>query len=298
MRVDHSPSALATRAAERIESGALDEGSLETLASELGTSSRTLRRALRSELGLAPIELAQARRLALARELLRASALPLTEIAFASGFRSLRRFQAAFRAAHGCAPSAVRRKTTRATSESVLLRLAYRPPYDWPARLAQLEREALPHCELVEGLVWSRSVRIGARTGWVAVYPARRGHALTAEIALPLVRALRPLVARLRRRLALDIDGSRGLGSFDDFEPQLVALAPGARSALVERFGRRFAMPHAILTRLAPDAAALAASTEGELRVLGLAPGQARALLVAARTMVVEPERKPQCPSR
>jgi AraC family transcriptional regulator of adaptative response / DNA-3-methyladenine glycosylase II len=284
MQMDMERASLATLAAQRIEAGALDDGSLERLAHELGSSARSLRRALRAELGLAPVELAQARRLALARELLGASTLPLTEIAFASGFRSLRRFQAAFRAAHGCAPSALRRGSARQTCESVVLRLAFRPPLDWPRRLAELEREALPHCELAEDLVWTRSVKLGTRKGWVAVYPARRGPALTAEIALPLVRALRPLVARLRRRLAG--------GFFDEFESQLAALPLEIRRALVEQFGREFEMPHAILTRLAPEPGPIAASSPAALRALGLDAACSRALLESARALVLERERR------
>jgi AraC family transcriptional regulator of adaptative response / DNA-3-methyladenine glycosylase II len=275
--------ALATLAAERIEAGALDEGSLESLARELGSTTRSVRRALRSELGLAPVELAQARRLALARELALTSALSLTEIAFASGFRSLRRFQAAFRAAHGCPPSELRRGRPRPTAESVVLRLSFRPALDWPRRLAELRREALPHCEAVEDLVWTRSVRSGSRSGWVAVYPARRGRALTAEIALPLVRVLRPLVARLRRQLES--------GIADPFEAHLATLPRAALGRLVERFGRACEMPHAILTRLAPTAQSIATSSAPELRALGLDAGQARALLELARTMVASQER-------
>jgi AraC family transcriptional regulator of adaptative response / DNA-3-methyladenine glycosylase II len=284
MQMDMERASLATLAAQRIEAGALDDGSLERLARELGSTARSLRRALRAELGLAPVELAQARRLALARELLGASALPLTEIAFASGFRSLRRFQAVFRAAHGCAPSALRRGRARQTSESVVLRLAFRPGLDWPRRLAELGREALPHCERVDELVWTRSVQLGTRAGWVAVYPARRGLALTAEIALPLVRVLRPLVARLRRRLAG--------GSFDEFESQLVALPREWRRALVERFGLEFAMPHAILTRLAPGPGPIAASSPAELRALGLDAARSRTLLESARALLLERERR------
>jgi AraC family transcriptional regulator of adaptative response / DNA-3-methyladenine glycosylase II len=263
--------ALATLAAERIEAGALDEGSLESLARELGSTTRSVRRALRSELGLAPVELAQARRLALARELALTSALSLTEIAFASGFRSLRRFQAAFRAAHGCPPSELRRGRPRPTAESVVLRLSFRPALDWPRRLAELRREALPHCEAVEDLVWTRSVRSGSRSGWVAVYPARRGRALTAEIA------------RLRRQLES--------GIADPFEAHLATLPRAALGRLVERFGRACEMPHAILTRLAPTAQSIATSSAPELRALGLDAGQARALLELARTMVASQER-------
>lgn len=90
-------SRLAGAALSRIEQGALNGGSLESLAASLGVSTRHLRRAFRTELGLAPLALAQSRRLALAKQLLQESALPIAQIAYASGFASLRRFNAAFR---------------------------------------------------------------------------------------------------------------------------------------------------------------------------------------------------------
>jgi AraC family transcriptional regulator of adaptative response / DNA-3-methyladenine glycosylase II len=100
-------------AAARIAAGALDdadEGGLEALASELGVSGRHLRRAVRAELGVSPLALAQSRRLALAETLVRETRLPLAEVAFRSGFRSIRRFNAAFQARCGSTPSALRRK--------------------------------------------------------------------------------------------------------------------------------------------------------------------------------------------
>ena len=84
-------------AAARIEAGALnDDGSLETLARELGLSSRQLRRAIRQEFGVSPVELAQTRRLLLAKQLLTETNLPMIDVALASGFASVRRFNCAF----------------------------------------------------------------------------------------------------------------------------------------------------------------------------------------------------------
>ncbi len=82
---------------------------VEALAQRLGVTSRHLRRALRDELGLTPTQLRQQRRVANAKRLLTETQLPLTRIAFASGFSSLRRFNAVFREVEGRAPSAIRR---------------------------------------------------------------------------------------------------------------------------------------------------------------------------------------------
>ncbi len=93
-------------AAARIEAGALnDGGSVERLARELGLSSRHLRRAVQAEFGVSPVELAQTRRLLLAKQLLTETDLPMVRVAFASGFESVRRFNALFRSHYRLTPS-------------------------------------------------------------------------------------------------------------------------------------------------------------------------------------------------
>src|SRR5829696_1412123 len=102
-------SRLAYTAAHRIAAGALNGRSVADLAAELCVSERHLRRALRRELGVSPVELAQTHRLLLAKRLLTETALSVTDVAFASGFESLRRFNVAFRERYGMSPSALRR---------------------------------------------------------------------------------------------------------------------------------------------------------------------------------------------
>ena len=140
-------------AAARIEAGALnDEGSLETLARELGVSSRQLRRAVRQEFGVSPVELAQTRRLLLAKQLLTETTLPLIEVALASGFASVRRFNALFLSHYGMPPSRLRRSAgTTGAKESLILTLAYRPPLAWEAMLRFLAGRAMTGVECVSG---------------------------------------------------------------------------------------------------------------------------------------------------
>src|SRR5579872_5359050 len=114
---------LARLAAARIEAGALnDGGNLEQLARELKISSRQLRRAIRQEFGVSPVELAQTNRLLLAKRLLAETSLPMIDLALASGFASVRRFNALFREHYGLAPSQVRR-SRRGTDERGSIRL-------------------------------------------------------------------------------------------------------------------------------------------------------------------------------
>src|SRR5262245_34315527 len=156
-------------AAARIEAGALnDEGSLETLARDLGLSSRQLRRAVRQEFGVSPVELAQTRRLLLAKQLLTETRLPLIEVALASGFASVRRFNALFLSHYGMPPSQLRRSAgTNGARDSLILTLAYRPPFAWHAMLRFLAGRAMTGVEFISGDRYLRTVRIGEVRGWV-----------------------------------------------------------------------------------------------------------------------------------
>src|SRR5262245_17312293 len=158
---------LVTGAMQRIAEGALNERSLDDLAAELGVSARHLRRALEAKLGVSPVELAQSRRLALAKQLLQDTGLSLTEIAFAAGFGSVRRFNAVFIERMGSAPSALRR-THVASACGLTLRLDYRVPYDWDRVLAFLRARAIPGVEVV-GATYRRVVYLHGRAGDIDV---------------------------------------------------------------------------------------------------------------------------------
>src|SRR5881409_1764387 len=167
-------SRLAHAAAQRIAGGALNGRTVADLASELGVSARHLRRAFEREVGVSPLELAQTHRLLLAKRLLRDTDLPVTRVAYASGFQSLRRFNAVFRAQYGMPPTALRRGATvggggrRARGEeSLRLTLAYRTPFAWDALLACFKRDLIPGVELVTGRRYARTVRIEGSSGVV-----------------------------------------------------------------------------------------------------------------------------------
>ena len=159
---------LAHVAAHRIAAGALNGRTIAELARDLGVSARHLRRALEREVGVSPIELAQTHRLLLAKRLLADTTLPVTRVAFASGFQSLRRFNAVFRDRYRMSPSALRRSrrpdmvggllhewTAAADDATAPLRLtlAYREPLAWDALLATLRRDAIPGAEVIEKLL-------------------------------------------------------------------------------------------------------------------------------------------------
>jgi len=209
-------SRLVVAAMRRIEDGALSDGtSVEELAAALGVSGRHLRRAMQAELGVGPLPLAESRRLALARQLIVDTALPMTEVAFASGFRSVRRFNAAVRARYGRPPSAMRRggvarevPAGETPGETLTVRLPYRPPYDWPAISGYLAAHAIPGVELVRDSVYLRTAAVGAHRGWLSVAPDPdpdpKRPALRATISTSLTGVLMSVVARLRRLFDLD----------------------------------------------------------------------------------------------
>jgi AraC family transcriptional regulator of adaptative response / DNA-3-methyladenine glycosylase II len=101
---------IASLVASRIDEGMLDDGAgLEQIAARFGWSSRQIRRIVHRELGVSPIELVLTRRLLLAKQLLTETTLPMSEVAFASGFSSLRRFNDAFSGRYGMPPTHLRK---------------------------------------------------------------------------------------------------------------------------------------------------------------------------------------------
>lgn len=225
-----------SRALALIAEGALDEdeAGVEALAERLGVGGRQLRRLFRQHLGASPIAVAQTRRVLFAKQLLHDTRLPMAEVAMSAGFGSVRRFNETFRDLFGRPPSALRRKVGADTSarDGVTLRLAYRPPYDWPGMLAALAARATPDDEWIEGDVWHRRIELDGAQGTAAVghLPARNSVAVT--IRFPSVKALPILVTRIRRVFDLGADIAT-IGSHLARDPKLaplVARRPGLRA--------------------------------------------------------------------
>jgi len=310
---------LAQAAAERIAAGALNGRRVAELAADLGVTERHLRRVLEHEIGVSPVELALTHRLLLAKQLLTDTGLPVTRIAFASGFQSLRRFNDAFRERYRMPPGALRRdrraddppRAIRPADDPDLLRLtlAYRAPLDWDALLAALRDDALPGVERVDGRRYGRTVRLDAHSGAVFVEDARpRGSHVCVDVTPTLVPVLMPLLARLRRLLDLDAEpsvidaclergglghlvrqrpGLRTPGAMDGFEIALGVLLGRLEADVARRVVSEMGDPvdtgNAALTRLAPGAERLAAAGAEPLRALGVPPRAAAAIVAVAR---------------
>jgi AraC family transcriptional regulator of adaptative response / DNA-3-methyladenine glycosylase II len=222
-----------SRALKLIDEGALDDVSVETLAGRLGVGGRHLRRLFQHHLGAAPVVVAQTRRLLFAKALLADTALPMVDVAFAAGYGSLRRFNAAIRRSWDRPPSALRRpsRAGRPRGGGVTIRLPYQPPFDWPAFLGFLEPRAIPGVEGVEGECYRRTIALEGRHGVVELRPAAQAGQLEATIRFPVVAALGTIVARLKRQFDLDADTSAieaHLAS-DPLLAPLVAARPGLR---------------------------------------------------------------------
>jgi AraC family transcriptional regulator of adaptative response / DNA-3-methyladenine glycosylase II len=313
-RVDAVPR-LVQSAATRIAAGALNGRSVDALARELGVTGRQLRRALQRELGVSPIELAQTHRLLVAKQLLTDTRLPMTRIAYASGFQSLRRFNALFHSRYRLNPGALRRRmasSSRDADDTVWLTLAYRPPLDWTALLAFLGARATPGVEAVDLAAYARTIRIGRHTGVIRIAP--RADALRLELGASLIPVVVEVRARVRQLFDLDAEpaaiethlaatqlpvaslrpGLRVPGAFDGFELAVRAIlgqqvtVKGA-TTLMGRLTSVFAEPidagDPALTRLAITAERLAEASVSRIKAIGLPAARAQTLSLLARAV-------------
>ncbi|MFI4928460.1 MAG: bifunctional transcriptional activator/DNA repair enzyme AdaA, partial [Burkholderiales bacterium] len=189
---------------QRLEEGSIEnDAGLEAIAAQFNLSSRQIRRIIQKELGVSPIQLLLTRRLLLAKQLLTETRLPVTQIAFASGFSSLRRFNDAFNSRYGLAPTGLRKKAldglgSPATGETSTLQLTYRPPYDWDGLLAFLKDRELKGVEWVGEHFYARTVQLGAARGWIRVTRSGSKNALLLEFTHTLIPVLPALLRRTR----------------------------------------------------------------------------------------------------
>lgn len=299
---------LAARAASRIEDGALTDGTVASLAEELGVSERHLRRAVEGAFGVSPIALAQTQRLLLAKRLFTDTALPITEIAFASGFSSLRRFNHVFQERYRLTPTALRKDTARAPAETLTVALAYRPPLAWEALLHFLGNRTLAGVEAVDGRTYRRTVRWQQHTGWLEATVEERVVRVTLSASLALV--LPAVLARVKRLFDLGADplridsqlgplaeacpGLRVPGAFHGFETAVRAIlgqqvSVKAATTLAGRFvaalGEPLDTPFSGLTHLSPTPERVACTPKQTLVALGILESRASAILALAQAV-------------
>lgn len=295
-----------------IEEHSLSSAKVGELARSLGVSDRHLRRATHSELGVSPIELAQTHRLLLAKRLLAETSLSQAQIAFASGFGSVRRFNALFKSRYALCPRALRERGARAAG--LRCQLEFRPPLAWPQLLAYLRARAIPGIEMVDTTHYRRTVSIGMHEGWIAVSQAGSGRALDLELSPSLIPVIGAVVVRIKRLFDLGADpgavsaqlgqiplladavrrlpGLRVPGAFDGFEIAVRAIlgqqvsvrgASTIAGRWADKFGQPIATPYAMLNRLTPTAITVAAASGGQIAALGIVGARARAIVELGR---------------
>lgn len=319
-------SAIVDRGLRLIADGALDGdyASAAALADRLGVGERHLRRLFLTHLGASPQAVAQTRRVAFAKRLIESSRLSMTEVALASGFGSVRRFNDAFAKLYGRPPMALRREragaAAAASDAAVELLLSYRPPYDWTAVLDFLGTRAVDGLETVDGGVYRRTFVHAGAAGSIEVRHAPDRCALGVAVRTPDPRGLAVAAARVRRVFDLDADvttieehlaadpwlqplaaarpGLRVPGGWDGFElairavlGQQVTLSAARALAcrLVARYGEALdpaKTGHPALTRAFPTAEALATADLGDL---GMPGARRRTLSAVARATLADP---------
>lgn len=304
---------LAGRAMRLISDGVVDREGVSGLASRLRYTERHLHRQLVAEVGAGPLALARAQRADTARLLIETTDLPITEVAFASGFSSIRQFNETVRAVFASTPTDLRRKRRNRDTTvpgKVALRLPYREPFDANSLFDFLGARAVPGVEEVAGGVYRRTLRLPYGTGIVELSPDGNRY-VRCVLRLEELRDLGAAVERCRRLLDLDADpaavadqlgtdpllgplvhrtpGLRVPGTVDGAElavravlGQQVSVA-GARTLagrLVCRYGEELVEPDGGLTHLFPDPVALLESDpEGETEGFGMPGARADALL-------------------
>ena len=292
------------------EGGAL----VARLAARLGISDRHLRRIFEAALGISPLQYLQTRRLLTAKQLLTDTRLPVTQVALASGFASLRRFNAAFGAHYGLNPTQLRREGTAQQNGGHPVHLGYRPPLDVGALLDFFAARRIHGLEEVEGSTLRRTLRLaggaGVHTGWLEARFDDTRPQLLLRVSDRLLPALPQVIARVRALLDLDADpaainavlhpffpsgdGLRVPGTLDGFELAVravlgqqitVAAARTLAERLVRQFGAPVDTPWPGLDRLFPTPAVLAAADGDALGQLGIVRQRQAAIVALARAV-------------
>ncbi len=308
---------------QRLEEGTIaNDAGLESIARQFELSSRQIRRIIQKELGVSPIQLLLTRRLLLAKQLLTETKLPVTQIAFASGFSSLRRFNDAFNSRYRLAPTRLRKKAlegpgAQGSPDTSVLQLSYRPPYDWTGVLAFLRARELKAVEWVGDDFYARTVHLGACKGWVRVTQSKKKNTLLLEFTHTLTPVLPALLSRVRdlfdlnarpdiiskqlhtdKRLAPLVRRTPGMrvpGAFNGFELGLRAIlgqqvtvksATTVAGRFIEKFGEPLLTPYAELNRLTPVASRIAKASVEDIAGLGIVSARSRSMIALAQAQV------------
>lgn len=322
-------SQLARDTAYHIGQDFLAEHSLAELADKMNITDRQMRRVFHEEFGVSPVEFWQTQRLLLAKQLLTDSSMPVTSIALASGFKSLRRFNALWKERYRMSPTELRKSQKKKASETFSefsFRLSYRPPFDWERLLRFLSVRAIPAVEVVQDGSYFRTVQVERSNrkiaGYIQVGNEADKHMLLVRLSDEVLPVCAVVLERVKRLFDLCADpaaidkalgplavkrpGLRLPGSFDGFEMAVrailgqqisVAGATTLASRMAVRFGSRLRTPVPSLTYLFPSAQRIATAQIDEIAKLGIIRQRAKTLIalaqaVASGELLLEPGRR------
>jgi AraC family transcriptional regulator of adaptative response / DNA-3-methyladenine glycosylase II len=304
-----------SRALRLIEKSGMEDGGVEVLAERLGVGSRHLRRLFLRHLGATPTAVAHTRRLHFAKKLIDETRLPMTQIALASGFGCVRRFNAGIRDVYHRTPTQIRRLARQKESQpenQYLFRLRFRPPYDWKGMLAFFSARAIPGVEVVEGESYRRSISLNGNHGYFEVSLDELNHTVIARVQFGDPRSLFFITERIRAMFDLNADwtaiakslksdpalaariktgeGLRVPGCWNGFELAVRAIlgqqvsvkgATTLSGRLVKMFGEPFSGPGGI-THVFPTAKVLA---DAKVAAIGLPAARAATICLIARAV-------------
>jgi AraC family transcriptional regulator, regulatory protein of adaptative response / DNA-3-methyladenine glycosylase II len=304
-----------SRALRLISENGLEDGGIEGLADRLGVGSRHLRRLFLQHLGATPMAVAKTRRLHFAKKLIDETSLPMTQVAIASGFGCVRRFNAHIRQIYSRTPTQIRRLARQKfiqQENQYLFRLRFRPPYHWQGMLAFLAARATPGVEVVEAGCYRRSISTNGSDGYLEVSLDQENSGLLARVQFGDPRSLSFIVERIRSMFDLNADwptivkglktdsllterlkaspGLRIPGCWDGFELATRAIlgqqvtvkgATTLAGRIAKSFGREFS-PAPGLTHLFPSPELLA---DADLSKIGLPKARAETIRSLARAI-------------
>jgi AraC family transcriptional regulator of adaptative response / DNA-3-methyladenine glycosylase II len=293
----------------------LEDGGVEVLAERLGVGSRHLRRLFLRHLGATPIAVAQTRRLHFAKKLIDETTLPMGQIALASGFGSVRRFNAGIRNVYHRTPTQIRRlvrQTATQPGNQYLFHLNFRPPYHWKGMLDFLAARATPGVEVVESGTYRRTISLHGRAGYFEVSLDDSRDALLVRIEFGDPQSLFFIIERIRAMFDINADwaaivpslrtdpalaarveidpGLRVPGCWDGFELATRAIlgqqitvkgATALAGRIASTYGKAFKGPSG-LTHLFPSAEILA---EAKLGTVGVTGARAETIRSLARAV-------------
>ena len=304
-----------SRALRLIAESGLESGGMEGLAERLGVGSRHLRRLFIRHLGAPPSTVAQTRRLHFAKKMIDETQLSMTNVALASGFGCVRRFNAAIRKTYKRTPTQIRRlihQKVQQPENQYLFQLRYRPPYHWQGMLAFLAARATPGVESVDEHGYRRSISVNGTPAYFEVSNDAEHYALAVRLQISDPRSIFATIERIRGMFDLNADwsaiaqclgadsllrkridmepGLRVPGCWDGFELATRAIlgqqitTKGATTfagRIAKSFGQSFSGAEN-LTHLFPSAAVL---TDADLTVVGLTQKRAQTIRTLARAV-------------